>query len=507
MDLDALAKAAAARKAQPVDLDAIARKAAARKKSGADMSVMGRLRDNIVGVDDGVMSFGEKVATALNKAGESLTLGVVGDEAAAAADSLVGRGDYAGRRDKYRADERQFARENPKTALAVEIAPALLPGAGLAGAAINSGMKLPRAVSAATTGAVAGGTYSFAEGEGTFEDRRESALAGLFAGGLLGAAAPKMTDFAASIPSRVRRMFSESAKRPTVPMLRETKSAAYRAVDDAGEVFDGEAMTSLATRVRQTFEADNYVPETDDALTATLKLLDSRAGQPTTLTQLDKLRQNLWKRYSFAKDQPQILDAIRMIDETIGEASGASELMQVARAANARYAKSQLIEDAFTKATDQTASTGSGGNILNKYRQAVTSIINNPKKARFFSEDEIGLMREFVRGNMSENIMRRIGKLSPNGNGLMMTLHAVGGVASNGASIPVAIAGEVAKKAADNSVMRRAGAIQDTVAGVPQIQPVNSLGFGLATGAAPVSERLGDIGLNALVPLRSQVPR
>jgi len=54
-------------------------------RSEADTSFWGRVKDNVVGVDDGIMSPGEKLGTLLNMGGESLTLGIVGDEAAAAA--------------------------------------------------------------------------------------------------------------------------------------------------------------------------------------------------------------------------------------------------------------------------------------------------------------------------------------------------------------------------------------------------------------------------------------
>lgn len=506
MDLDALAKAAAARKQAPVDLDALARAAAAQKNPQADMSLKGRIKDNLVGVDDGVQSFGEKAAAFLNKGGESMTLGVVGDEAAAAADSLIGRGNYDERRDFYRKQEEDFKASNPGMALVAELAPALLPGAGLAGAVGKLTTRLPRAAGAGMTGAAAGGLYGFAEGEGSPEDRLTDAAFTAATGALLGVAAPKATDFAVSIPRRVRGMFRASSRRPTVENLRATKDAAYKAVETAGETFSGEVMDDLSERVKLSFADNNYVPETDTALNATLKLLGARAGKETSLPQLDKLRQNLWKRYANAKDQPQILDAIRAIDDVIEEKGSSSDLMKVARAANSRFAKSQLLEDAFQKARDQTASTGSGGNILNKYRQAVTSIINNEKKARFFSAEEIDLMRQFVRGTPSENAKRLIGKLSPSGNGLMMALHIVGGMASSGGTLPLMAVGAAAKRSADKAVERGADEIQNVLAGMPRQKAISSDGLALAIGAAPAAERTGNTARNMLSPRPQRFP-
>lgn len=87
----------------------------------ADMSAAGRFRDNIFGVQDGVQSTGEKIAAWLNKGGESLTMGVVGDEAAAATDAMLGRGGYDQRRDQYRQQEAQLEAENPGAALAADV--------------------------------------------------------------------------------------------------------------------------------------------------------------------------------------------------------------------------------------------------------------------------------------------------------------------------------------------------------------------------------------------------
>ncbi|NKX42099.1 hypothetical protein HGG71_11575 [Rhodobacteraceae bacterium R_SAG2] len=458
----------------------------------ADMSVWGRIKDNVMGVDDGVMSWGEKLGTGLNNAGESLTLGIVGDEAAGAADALIGRGDYATRRDKYRADQEQFSEENPVASFASEMAPMLIPGMGaasLAGKATTAGGKVARA---AVGGAIPAAIYGAAEAEGGLADRAASGAVSGAVGGVIGAAAPKIANAVKGVPNRLKQLFGMAEQRPTVPMLKRVKNEAYKLVDESGEVFGGDDMQALYGKVRGLFDDNHYVEEVDNASRAVLSVLEKRQGQPTTLSQLDSIRQNLWKRYANAKDQPQILEAIKSIDDLIDSKAGASELMGAARAANAKYAKSQLIEDAFTKASDQTASTGSGGNIANKYKQALTSIINNPSKAKFFSQEEISLMRDVIHDDPIRKIQRLTGKLSPEGNGLMMALHTIGGVSSGGATLPIMAAGAAAKRGADSSVVRGANRVQDVVSGFrpaqPNIQP-SLLGVGAAS--APIAEEAG----------------
>ncbi|MCA0846123.1 hypothetical protein [Salipiger thiooxidans] len=469
-----------------------ARRAAQTEQPQADMSFAGRVKDNLIGVDDGVMSTGEKIATGLNSFAEALSLGVVGDEANAAFDAAVGRGDYEARRDKYRADQQQFREENPKTAFAVDVAPAFVPGAGAAGLASRAATVLGKAGAGAALGATAGGVYGFAEGEGGAKDRAVNAGISAALGGLFGGTAPKVADVLKGVPTGVSRLMGRSQERPSVEMLKAAKNAAYKAVDDSGFTFQPDDMQGLYQRVSDAFDAQNYVAETDNASRAVLSILDRRQSQPTTISQLDNIRKNLWSRYSGAKDQPRILDAIGAIDDLIASKEGASEIMTAARAANSRYAKSQLLEDAFQKARDQTASTGSGGNIVNKYRQAVTSIINNQKKAKFFSQDEIDVMRKFVEGSKTENFQRLVGKLSPSGNGLMMALHIVGGMSSGGATLPLMGLGAMSKAAADRGVQRGAENILDVAAGYrPAASLAPTIGAGQAaaiTGAVPAIE-------------------
>lgn len=411
--------------------------------------------------------------------------------------------------DNLRQTQAAMDRQRPGAALGAQV------GGGVAGAvpmalgaaasvpamAVSSGTRLLAGVGA---GAAFGGLEGAASGAGRGEDGRRGeaaqngAIVGAALGGVFGGLGPEAASVLAKLPKAVAGRFRASARRPTVAALRQTKSAAYRAVDQAGETFSPTDMAYLYAQVRDVFEANNYVDEVDSASRAVLRILEKRQEQPgTTLSQLDGIRQNLWKRYSGAKDQPQILDAIKAIDDLIDSRAGASELMGAARAANARYAKSQLLEDAFQKAADQTASAGSGGNTLNKMRQAVTSIINNPRKAQYFSQDEIDMMRQFVRGNMSENAMRLVGKLSPEGNGLMMALHTIGGVASSGASVPLMVAGAAAKRGADASAERGAQRIMDVLAGskpVPSRPQITGRQIGNAllgaSGAQPVQTEL-----------------
>lgn len=262
-----------------------------------------------------------------------------------------------------------------------------------------------------------------------------------------------------------RNAYGVSEAKPTIEGLRAAKNEAYKAVDEAGEVFDAPEMGALRDKVKGELNAGNYVSGVDKQTDAVVSLLDRKAGEKMTLGQLDKLRQEFFARLTAAPNEVGIRNAIDAIDEMIAGKASASEMMEAARLSNARYKKAELLDLAFQKAKDQTAATGSGGNILNKMRQAVVSIIDNPKNSRWFKAEEIAAMRAFVEGSKTQNAMRLFGKLSPNGNGLMMALNLGAAGGTGGASLLVTGAAAGAKALADRAAMRGGEALIGKMAG------------------------------------------
>ncbi len=356
-------------------------------------------------------------------------------------------------RERFRAEDEAAQDAFPKTYAASQVAGAVTSPVTKAGGGITT------VRGAAALGAGEAAVDSFNRGEGDFATRLENvprdALTGLFFAGGTSAALKGGT-------AGFRKLFTKSQKRPSIANLKATKNAAYRAVEEAGEEFGPQEMQAMTDWVVNTVGDVNFDEAADPQTAAALRLLERRSGETMTLSRLDKIRQTFWDRYS-RSDEPGLLDAIKGIDELIGTRAESSELMRTARAANSRYAKAQLLENAFRKARLQTAATGSGGNILNKYRQAVTRIITTPKEARFFSDDEIKLMEAFVTGNDVENTLRRAGKLSPGGNGLMTALN-VYAAAVDPAMLGITAAATAAKETADRSAMKGSERILDSVA-------------------------------------------
>tara|TARA_R110000744_G_C19347354_1_gene560034 strand:+ start:893 stop:2356 length:1464 start_codon:yes stop_codon:yes gene_type:complete len=265
------------------------------------------------------------------------------------------------------------------------------------------------------------------------------------------------------------KAFSKKAdERPSLDNQRNYKNAAYAEVDASGVKFLPNEVGGLLARIKSSLDLNpNYVPEVDKQTAASLKVLESQLGKELTIGQLDKLRQGLYKRYSVARNEDGIKGMIDEIDDLIYSKEPANKLMNIAREANKRYKKSELLDNAIIKAQDQAGASGSGGNVVNKYRQAMTTIINSKRDSKYFSKDEIELMRKFVRGDVKDNALRLVGKLSPTGNGLMQALN-IAAIASNPQMVLGTIAGATAKVKSEKSAMKSVDEILDMIAtGLP----------------------------------------
>ena len=286
------------------------------------------------------------------------------------------------------------------------------------------------------------------------------------------------------------KTIKRSIERPSVESLRDAKNVAYDAVDKSGVKFSTDEVGNLINRAKASVDEFNYVPDVDLQTKAALSTVGAQAGKELTIGQLDKLRQGLYKRYNKAPEEQGIRAIIDEIDDLIEAKEPANAIMAAAREANKKYKKSELLDEAFTKAQRSAAASGSGGNVVNNYRRAVANILNSKRNSKYFLDEEKQVMEQFVKGNFSENTLRLIGKLSPSGNGLMQALN-IGAVAYNPAMIGVTGAGIIAKSGAERSALRSVEMLKNMI----------------ATGAAPKKRKLiTDREIRILLGLQAEGP-
>jgi len=272
----------------------------------------------------------------------------------------------------------------------------------------------------------------------------------------------------------VRAMEKRAVEAPSLDTARANKNAKYAAAKAAGaevQVDMGGLYRSVLNDMKNAPEElfSNYTPGVDTHIDNALKILSSRKKKTFNINQLDRIRSSLKEIYykgkggGQSKHDERVGFIVDKIDEAIDAApagiSGteAGALFNQARSANRQYKKMEMFEDLMRKAEFETASSGSGGNIVNKYRQAIKSILTQPKKKAQFDPQELEVMEAMVRGSLPENVLRQVGKLSPTGGGLSQYLN-LGAVVYNPAMAGFTAAGFGAKALADK---RAVNAVDD----------------------------------------------
>lgn len=284
--------------------------------------------------------------------------------------------------------------------------------------------------------------------------------------------------------STIRRRTAPKAA-TTVEELTSLKNATYKQADNAGVAYSPGGYDRMLASIAKDFQADNFNPDRHRVAASFIQDMVGKRGQPLTLTQLDQLRQNVRRDLitpSYGNPQASadahfggiILDEIddfiataKGKDVLSGSAGDGNALILAARELNTRLRKTELLEDAITRAERRAASTGSGGNINNAIRQNIRAILDSPKKRRAFTKAELFEMEALIRQGSMENFLRWVGKFSPSGNGLIGMLQ-VGGTMLNPSMAALPIAGLVAKNIADKGTMGKVQRLQANVSKMPR---------------------------------------
>ena len=149
-----------------------------------------------------------------------------------------------------------------------------------------------------------------------------------------------------------------------------------------------------------------------------------------TLRELDTLRSEIYNVYRVGKGSgvnaydSRLRTVIDEIDDLIDTNLQGSRLLNAARVANKRYKKSELLRDALDSA-EVTAKTTTSGDVIAGYRRAVGAILKNKKQRNFFDKSELDAMNAILDGTVSDDVLKRLGTLSPTTNGLQRSIAGV----------------------------------------------------------------------------------
>ncbi|MBX8825245.1 hypothetical protein [Ochrobactrum sp. SFR4] len=334
-------------------------------------------------------------------------------------------------------------------------------GLGVGGVAAKGGLTLlngakPTLASlggrGAAEGAIWGGLYGAGEGQG-LNDRIWNAATGAGFGGALGG----LTGAIARIGAKG---INQSAL-PTADDLKSAAAAAYQRADDAGVVYSKQGIERIRDALVKDFADFGYHPELQSGAKVALNEVNRLVGSDVTLKGLDTARKIAGNAYQVGNKSnnaltakiADALDGLAMNPQSgevlTGNSAVASEALKEARGLYGQARKLETVNNLMERAGLRAAPTGSGGNIENATRQELRKILNTDKLKRGFNPQELEAVKKAVIGTKGQGLLRLAGKLSPEGNGLTLLLHLLGGSATGGATLPLAGVGMIAKRGAE----------------------------------------------------------
>lgn len=308
-------------------------------------------------------------------------------------------------------------------------APAAVLGPG--GAAAKTAMAVVPGVLEETAGQIT---------EGTRAEPYARAAAGILGG--VGVAGATRAAERAGLRNQITRMA------PSRDELEAAKNAAYQAADNAGVRFTQQAADRLASATDR--RAIGFHPSLEPRTAAASADIAAIRGTTPTLSEVEDLRKIASRAGNTISGEERLMSGrlTQQIDDFFGSAtpadvvsgnpSQAVGLLREARANTAAMKRSDLIDDAMSRATARAEASHSGMNVDNAIRQRLASLLANPKAMRGFNDAEREAIRSVVRGEASNNALRTAGNLLGGGGGLGML--ASGGA---GAALGTLLAGPV----------------------------------------------------------------
>lgn len=245
-----------------------------------------------------------------------------------------------------------------------------------------------------------------------------------------------------AIPGVLRNMQPKKTKVPTAQELREAGAKGFDEFRDSGLKVDPSYIRDWAARLEDELSQLGQVGTVAKKTHQILKQLrNPPEGGYATAADLHALRRAFGEiGGNFAKptDQKAANLVRQRLDEFIaglpeegamaGSPSTASRPFQEALGNYAAAKRSERVTGARDTAELRAAIANSGQNLDNATRQRLAAILANPKQARGYSKEELGLIETVARGSKGANAARGVGNFLGGGGGLgALVTSGVGG--------------------------------------------------------------------------------
>lgn len=404
------------------------------------------------------------------------------DEAVAGLRSLGGGTTYEQAQSEESARKEALRAQNPVASIAGEIAGGLASAKAmpqlLAGRAIpHLGRAIPAAAEGAAWGAVAGA------GEANPEDRLSGAGWGALIGSTIGGTASAAGDWLAG--RAARKAAQELA--PSVDDLAAQSNNLYSQARAANITVQPTSFDKVANNMQ--FAAGRINRDLRPKTAGIVDDVMALKNQPVDLQQLDELRQGIGMALRTAEDQDaRTLMRMKTVMDSFADNATPADVtgnvdgfkyIKEARDLWRRKSKSEAIETMMDLADVDSAKytqSGLSNAIKLKSKQLYNRIAKGQEKG--FNAEEIGLIRQLSKGELTPKAVEWLAKFKPGGNVSTLTAAVLGGGAGSLVGGPLgAIVG-----LAPAAVGMGAAKMTDRAA----MQGLNALRAAAASDAAPV---------------------
>jgi hypothetical protein len=357
-------------------------------------------------------------------------------------------------------------------AIANDVVGMMLPASGLAKGASLAGLAgktlAGRTASMGAQGAMLG------TGQALGND--QDVAMGAAIGGAAGVGGNLLGEGLSAGASKIAGLFN---KRPKVNAddLKSVAQQAFREADDAGVIYRPEALARLRDELYREMAGKGFhgklQPGAATAYDELSRLIDGGNVNLTGLKTLRELASGGWIAGN-NKNNDMIRNIVSRIDDfamsagpddvLTGNSQAAQQALAKGRDYWSRFRKLEKVDRLLDKAQTRAGSTGSGGNVENATRQNLRKILDSDKMQRGFKPDEKRALRAAVMGTPVQNTLRLLGKLSPQGNGLMAGLGVGSAMMKPEIAIPIMATAAASKKAAEAMTGAHAQTVRKIIA-------------------------------------------
>ena len=342
-----------------------------------------------------------------------------------------------------------FRKTDPKKAFAGEISGAIASSVALSPALVL--LKTPKFLQELSTGMrtfISSGAIGSIYGAGT-ADEGERGVDALKVGTLSAFGGLLLQKPLGAISNKYDKMFSKANQSPTIQNLKNLKNAAYEKTKEIGLKFEGASIERFRKEGLDSLDK-SFDPVLNKHTASAKKLfedtLDDAYIEGISFENLDILQRQLWGKLKESGGQEvKIYPFINAVNNLIKSHPDTSAASMAAKSANSIFNKAKAIDWEFTKVLTNAEVTGNKGQ---KYKMAVRNILNNKSLRATFDDVDIKAMESFLKGNITDKMLKSIGKLSPTSGGFMAVIN-VGAVAAN-PLLAIASAVAVASKSSFN---------------------------------------------------------